>query len=215
MKFRAFTICLFACCALATGSFAQRRKAPAARDYFPMRVGDSWTYRMVEGEAEYTLEVMSAEKQANGTTLYLLARNADEEIRWLSKTDGWVLLHRETYPRQEGMEVRYETPRQFLKNPLLPGAAWNWKGKGLMQSEVTETNRVIGPETVRVPAGTFRAMKVISHVSDQDSAVTKTYWYADGVGLVKWMTEGGQIKYGWELVDYSFKNRGRGGSREP
>jgi hypothetical protein len=35
--------------------------------------------------------------------------------------------------------------------------------------------------------------------------MTKTYWYADGVGLVKSMTDSGQIKYGWELVAYSFK----------
>ena len=37
--------------------------------------------------------------------------------------------------------------------------------------------------------------------------MTKTSWYADGVGLVKSATEGGQIKYGSELVDYSFKKK--------
>jgi hypothetical protein len=35
--------------------------------------------------------------------------------------------------------------------------------------------------------------------------MTRTNWYAEGVGLVKSTTEGGQIKYGSELTDYSFK----------
>lgn len=46
---------------------------------------------------------------------------------------------------------------------------------------------------------------MVSHVNGTATPMTKTSWYADGVGLVKSTTEGGQIKYGWELVNYSFK----------
>jgi hypothetical protein len=39
--------------------------------------------------------------------------------------------------------------------------------------------------------------------------MTKRYWYAEGVGLVKSTTEAGQINYGSELVDYSFKKKAK------
>jgi hypothetical protein len=51
-------------------------------------------------------------------------------------------------------------------------------------------------------------MKVVSKVTGR-TALTKISRCADGVGLVKSMTEAGQIKYGWELADYSFKTKPR------
>lgn len=207
MQIRACIVFVLAFFALTTGALAQRDKTPAAKDYFPLRVGDLWKYRMKDEEAEYTLKVIGAEKQMDGSVQYLLEKKAGIEIQdWYSRVGDWVLMHREAYSGQEGMEVKYETPRQFLKNPLTAGATWRWTGKSITQTDVTESNEVAGPEVVKVPAGTFRAMKVVSHVSDgQAAAVTKTYWYAAGVGLVKWVAESGQTKYGWELVDYSFK----------
>ena len=50
-------------------------------------------------------------------------------------------------------------------------------------------------------------MKVVSEVSGGTGPMTRTNWYADGVGLVKSTTQGGQIKYGSELTDYSFKKK--------
>lgn len=189
---------------LASSITAQRKKAPT-RDYFPMRVGDSWTYRQDEGDAEYTVKVLSAEKQADGTTRYMLEKQAGAQIKsWYSKSNGWVLMHGESYVGQE-LKSTYEPPRQFLKNPLVAGGKWNWKGKAITNMDATEFNEVIGPEMVKVPAGTFRAMKIVSKIDDGGAAMTKTYWYADGVGLVKTTSEGRQIKYGWELKDYSFK----------
>jgi hypothetical protein len=52
-------------------------------------------------------------------------------------------------------------------------------------------------------------MKVVSEITGAATPMTRTSWYADGVGLVKTTTEGGQIKYGSELTDYSFKKDAR------
>ena len=64
---------------------------------------------------------------------------------------------------------------------------------------------MVGFETISVPAGKFRAMKVVSQVTGASSPMTRTYWYAVGVGLLKTTTEAKTMKYGSELVDYSFK----------
>ena len=208
-KIRSILTLMAALFILMTSVEAQRAKQVAARDYFPLRVGDSWKYRMTEGDTEYTVKVLSAEKQADGTTLYLLEKQAGVVIRdWYSKTNGWVLMHREAYAGQEGLDIKYEPPKQYLKNPLVAGEKWNWKGKSITQTDVEEHNEVIGIEVVKVPAGTFRAMKIVSRGSNGEAIIQKTYWYADGVGLVKSTSEGGQLKNGWELVDYSFKKTG-------
>ena len=137
---------------------------------------------------------------------YLLEKLAGLQIHsWYSKIDGWALLHEESYVGQEGARARYEPARQYLKNPLVAGAKWNWKGKGVIGQDVIELNEVVGPEMVKVPAGAFRAMKIVSKIADGDGALTRTYWYADGVGLIKSMSESDKTQYGWELVDYSFK----------
>ena len=192
---------------LTLGQSVTAQKASArVSDYFPLRVGDSWTYRHIEDDSEFTVKVLSAEKQPDGTMLYLLEKQAGTIIHsWYSKASGWTLLHREAYQQQEGADVKYDPPREFLKNPLIAGARWTWKGKSITRQDASESNQVTGAEVVKVPAGRFRAMKVVSKVTDGEIAVTKTYWYAAGVGLIKSTTTSRQLEYGWELVSYSFK----------
>jgi hypothetical protein len=190
---------------LASISAAAEKAKPAAADYFPLRVGDSWTYHNTSGDGEYSLKVLSEEKQPDGSTRYLVEMVSGVKIHsWFSKNSGWVLMHGERYPEHEGLEIKYEPPKQYLQNPLVAGSKWGWKGKDYTQTERSENNHVVGFEKITVPAGKFRAMKVVSEVGG-GAAMTKTYWYAEGVGLVKSTTEGGQIKYGWELTNYSFK----------
>jgi hypothetical protein len=199
------TIALF----VFTANLMAQKSKSAARDYFPLRVGDSWKYRSLNEDSESTVKVVSAEQQADGTTLYLLEKSAGVKIDdWYSKTDGWVLMHREAYPEQEGLDVKYQPAIQYLKNPLVAGAKWRWKGKNIAQTDTSESDEVVGTEMIKVPAGKFQTMKVVSQIDEGSALKIRTSWYADGVGLVKTMTEAGQLKYGFELVEYSFKKSG-------
>ena len=192
---------------LTIGAAAQKSEAPAP-DYFPLRVGDSWTYRHTSGGAEHTLKVLREEKQADDTIRYEVEKVAGAKVLMsYSKAGGWVLLHSERYTEHEGLEVKYEPAKQYLKNPLVADAQWGWTGKDYTQTDLTEDNQVTGLEDVTVAAGKFRAMKVVTKIAGATAPLTKTSWYADGVGLVKSMSEAGEIKYGWELADYSFKKK--------
>jgi hypothetical protein len=189
---------------VAFGGKQKTSKAPA--DYFPLRVGDSWTYRNTE-EGGYTLKVLSEEPQQNGPVRYVVELRSGVIIQNVySKAAGWVLFHSENYPEHEGLKATYEPPRQYLPVPLVAGQKWEWNGKDPTQVEYREKSRVVGPETVSVPAGKFRAMKVTTEITGFSTKV-RTNWYADGVGLVKSVTEAGQVKYGSELTDYSFKKK--------
>jgi hypothetical protein len=196
---------------VASSAAAQRRRAasaktaPAAADYFPLRAGDSWTYRHSEG-SQFTIKVLKEEKQPDGTLRYIVELHSGGLIHYTySKPSGWVYLHRTDYTDQEGLKINFQPPKPYLKNPLVAGAKWRWAGKDVSGNESTESSRVIGLEWVEVPAGKFRAMKIISEIASGGGVVTKTFWYAPGVGCVKSWSESGQVKYGYELTEYSFK----------
>lgn len=193
-------------------SVAAQKRARPARDYFPLRVGHAWTYRNDTGDTEYTVKVISEEKQSDGTIHYLVEKQVGVAIQsWYSKPAGMVLMHREAYHEQEGLDVRHEPARAVLKSPLTAGLKWFWKGKGITGGDVSESYEVVGIEVVRVAAGRFRAMKIVSKVADGTAPLmTRTYWYADGVGLVKSLTESTQLQNTWELVSYSFKKASPG-----
>lgn len=202
--------------ATASSALAQRRNrrparpAPdtASKDFFPLRVGDSWTYRHSEGN-QLTYKVLSEEKQSDGTIQYVVQLTSGLTINYYySKPSGQVLLHRISYPQEENLKVDYNPAKPYLKNPLTAGAKWEWAGKDIGQNDMSESNQVIGPEWVKVPAGRFRAIKMVSKVLMGGAQATKTFWYVDGVGLVKATTEARTAteiyNYGFELVDYSF-----------
>ena len=179
---------------------------PAPVDFFPLRVNDSWTYRNSSDDSQFTLKVIKELKQEDGSIRYLMEMLAGVRVhRYFSKPEGWVLLHFEPYPEHEGLEAKYEPPKKYLQNPLVPGFKWQWSGKDYTHQEVAEDNAVAKLEEVTVPAGKFRAMKLVSQVTGAATPMTRTYWYAADVGLVKTTTEAKTMQYGSELVDYSFK----------
>src|SRR5436853_4905994 len=179
-----------------------------SKDYFPLRVGDTWKYRSTTADgkqSEFNMKVLSEEKE-NGNTLYLVETvSTFQPIHdWYSKPTGWVLMHRQEYVKT-GSKFEYQPTKQFLKNPLTSGDSWQWKGKGMMGLEIDESNQVSGPEPVPVPAGSFEAMKVATKMIQGGAHETKTYWYAPSVGLVKSMTDTGSVKSTTELLEYSGK----------
>jgi hypothetical protein len=189
-------------------ALAKPKPEPTA-DYFPLRVGDSWTYRNIE-EGGYTLKVLSEEPHEEGTVRFVVELLSGVKVNnTYSKANGWVLFHGETYPEHEGLQATYDPPKQLLPNPLVVGQKWEWSGKDPTQVEHRESSRVVGVENVTVPAGKFRAMKVVSEITGASVPLIRTSWYAEGVGLVKTTNVGGQIKYGSELTDYSFKKEMR------
>jgi hypothetical protein len=180
-----------------------------SKDYFPLSVGDSWKYRSTTADgkqSEFTIKVLNEEKE-NGNTLYLVETvSTFQPIHdWYSKPSGWVLMHRQEYVKT-GNKAEYQPTKQFLKNPLTSGDSWKWKGTGMMGVEIDESNEVSGPETVSVAAGKFEAMKVMTKVVQGGAPVTKTYWYAPGVGLVKSMTDTGSVKSTTELIAHPSSN---------
>src|ERR1044071_1565580 len=165
------TLLALAVLTLASVTIAPAQEPKASKDYFPLRVGDLWTYRNSADQSQYILKVLGEDKQADGSVRYQVEKLAgpkDSQVKihlWFSKAKGWVLLHREQYPEHEGLEAKYEPPKQYLPSPPAPEAKWEWSGRDYTQTPMQEESRVAGVEEVTVAAGKFRATKVVSKVT--------------------------------------------------
>ncbi|WP_036535209.1 hypothetical protein [Neosynechococcus sphagnicola] len=202
-------ICVTVCClAIATGVLAQKPQLPPP-DYFPLPIAAVWKYKTTSDagtNTEFTQTVLKTESQPDGTLLYLtqISSNSPQQTpiqTWYSKPPGWVMMHKMSYYLTEGS---FQPVRPFLKNPLVPGTTWDWKGTGIVGEDISETSKVIALEDVVVPAGKYQAMKVITNVNQTGSPVTKTYWYANHVGLVKSVTDSNGVQATSQLVSYTF-----------
>ncbi|HZE12621.1 MAG TPA: hypothetical protein VE086_02595 [Chthoniobacterales bacterium] len=208
MRF-AFTLSVAVLLLVQSASAAKPKPKPkSTADFFPLRDGYSWTYRNTE-EGGYTLKVLSEEPHEGGPRFTVELLSGVKIRKVYSKANGWVLFHGESYPEHEGLQVTYEPPKQILPDPPVVGQKWDWSGKDPTQVKHQEKNRVVGVEDVTVAAGKFRAIKVVTEIAGAATPMVRTSWYADGVGLVKTTTAGGQIKYGSELTGYSFKEAGK------
>jgi hypothetical protein len=79
-----------------------------------------------------------------------------------------------------------------------------------MSGDVNMTSKIVGEETVKVKAGSFRALKVTvtqkmnmtmtiqNRSTPMNNTLETTSWYARGVGLVKSSFQGGNS----ELIGY-------------
>jgi hypothetical protein len=107
---------------------------------------------------------------------------------------------------------------------LTPGASWSnsyttsvTTSSGGVSFDVTsttdETWSVTGTETVSVPAGTFEALRVDGSatytvsgsfpIPIPASSSQFTYWFAEGVGIVRFVYSGEGYSSGGDLTAYS------------
>jgi hypothetical protein len=144
--------------------------APVPKDagknplYFPTTAGARWVYEDSFG-GEESVEVADVEK--DGDKLIVARRGFDG-----NNTDYAKMIVTADGLRQE-RELADGKVGWVLKSNLKSGESW----------EVPDGGRrtVSGPEEVEVPAGKYRALKVVWEAEGR----TLTSWYAPNVGEVK------------------------------
>lgn len=139
--------------------------APAPQrpaDFFPLEVGNSWTY----------LDRSAQHPGTSHHTVRIVRRDADgyfvDDQRGALRTDADCL---------------HDRLRRLLCAPIEAGATWS----SVVSPTVTERYRIVAVgETVTVPAGTFRGcvrVRSSARVEGVDQAAELTY--APAVGLVR------------------------------
>jgi hypothetical protein len=209
-KFHPVLVCaviLFAAILICNPAWAQKKVVPP--DYFPLQVGNWWSYKMVESGNEFMIKVTGKEKIGDVECFKVETIASNDKVmftEYYSKPPGKVLVLRQVF-NTANMTADYNPVRHFLNNPLKVGDSWTWKGKGMMDVETEETKKVEKVETVEVPAGKFSAAKVPSTEIKSGTETKKEYWYADHIGLVKSFTDTGSVKSTVVLVKYNVKGK--------
>jgi hypothetical protein len=147
----------------------------------PTRVGSTWVY---ERDGQEVTLVVSKVEEKDGARLVTTERVGQDGTRVphqvVSVSEGGVFL-----VTNEVGQV-YDPPLCLLKLPHREGQAWEVKagppGLALGTGRMTA-----GPvEVVKTGSGTVRAARVELGSSPGGPPVIKaTFWYADGVGLVR------------------------------
>ena len=159
--------------------------------FWPTAVGTKWVYE--QGGKEMIEEITKAEEVKGGLRLTVRFQFHGQWDNFVEVTPDAVIK------RTNG---KFVIDQQILRLPVEAGNSWKYalpQQEGLLCEGGTMTTGE--SEDVKVLAGTFRATKVVSKVSEVDGKPipqprTYTYWYAKGVGLVKveWSGGGRELK---------------------
>lgn len=168
------------------------------------RVGDEWAIRWESprGSGLFVWRV-DREEAIDGVDYYVTIGGEFESF-W-RKNDLAFLMN-----RSGGVEtVRYSPPAIRYAWPL-ENAKWEQSYRRSVQSgasvsEVTQACEVGAPEDVTVPAGTFRAYKIVCR-NQRTKEIMHETWFAPEVKM--WVRERGRFSYGIrtrELVSYRLR----------
>jgi hypothetical protein len=153
--------------------------------YHPVQKGARWVYE--GGAGAGTFAVTAVEKdEKSGEHLVTIAK--------VSK-DGKESRHQKLAVSRRGLlwlenPSRFDEPVWLLKLPARAGDSWEFRTSGPAIVRGKGTMRVMGTETIEVPAGKFVAARVEEQFTALAGAepvdrCTQVYWFAPDVGLVK------------------------------
>lgn len=178
-------------------------------DYFPVKVGNIWNYT---GYTTYGTDTLYMVKMKNEITEKTTINNKDayREMSYITiytympAPDTFYDTTTQYFVETKDAILSYSStndpePDTVLKLPLKKDKTWTQ-----ITSGDTITFKVLIQEDVTVPAKTYKnAWKIEQRFS---GSTTPTYfWYADGVGMVKTLTEYATSKTWFELTSATIK----------
>jgi hypothetical protein len=197
----ALLIVMGGCATPADGPIASSPAAPAALATGSppeWRAGDRWVYGWTSGTEVGTKTVEVVEVRTVNQVTYYLVRIGDlihfytPELQWAGTM------------RDERVESRMTPPLPWFSWPLVKDRRWTYQGTyeqaGVPKQSVTDRFSVAESQPVEVPAGRFRAVKVVRETDRRDS---DEYWYAPDVGFyVKWVGRRAEQRFEEQLREY-------------
>ncbi|MEO0136486.1 MAG: hypothetical protein ABIL40_04575 [candidate division WOR-3 bacterium] len=154
------------------------------KDYWPLSVGNVWEYQaqitITTPDTNFTntdtlkIEITQETTLDNGKKVFeSITSNGSSDTTYLEKTDDYLF----SYENKADTE-----PDTMLAFPLEEGKTWTVRKDSLF----TETVKVLGKESVTVPAGTYDdCWKGMVITTGTTIAETSYIWLAPDIGQVK------------------------------
>jgi hypothetical protein len=166
---------------------------------YPLQVGTVWHYRA--GEGKFTIHVVKQEKVGDSLCALLEARRDGKAIgaEHLAVAAGGIYRHDLT--RIAGaarVHTALKPPLLILMLPLKKGATW--KVDSTREGQPIRGEFRVDEEEITVPAGKYKTFRVRSMDFEINALkATITTHFAEGVGMVKQVTEIGDARIVIEL----------------
>jgi hypothetical protein len=151
--------------------------ADQVRLLYPTAVGTKWTY--AAGDQTVVVEITESARQDGETRVVMVTRVNDKDIasEVMAVGAGGV-------SRVQVKDAKVDPPVLLL--PPAPKAGTEWALKSAVGAQTIEgTSRVVGPEKVEAPAGTYDAIRVDTTARVAGAQTTIRTWYAPNVGVVQ------------------------------
>lgn len=191
-----FLFATFSILSMPTNTLLSQDKNVKKADYYPLKVGTQWHYK---GEAngvplELRNEVTKIEN-INGIEMGRIETFAQDR----SVANEHISANAKGIYRNRIQGTEPDPPVMILQYPVKPGDKWNIESK--VGGETIKGVYKTEEEEVTVPAGKYKAIKIISdaEVIPSGQKVMSTVWMVDGVGVVKQITDLGQVQIKLEL----------------
>lgn len=169
---------------------------------YPTKPGSRWVMRqehyqdgklMASWEEETTLLRVEGDLLTYGVRSKMGSQTTESRFFLVKRRDA-LYFRSETQPIQEGSTHSLEDAVLLLKFPLMPDQHWTYQHP--TEGEASRT--VMDQETITVPAGTYRAVR-IEEKRDSGSGFS---WFAPDVGIVRSDLSGTSSRYQKELIKF-------------
>jgi len=174
------------------------------------RPGDRWSFAWESGGSQGTKHAEVLAVRELQTVRYYVVR--------IGELDHYFTpdLHWAGSVRDAVVEARMVPPQQWFVWPLAVGRRWVHRGVYEARGETGPRVygfSVVGAETVEVPAGRFRAVKI---VREEDGVEADQYWYVPEVRwYVRWIGRRGDMRFEERLVGWAPAEASVGGGASP
>jgi hypothetical protein len=162
------------------------------------RTGDRWLHAWTSGvnKGVKTAECIGV-RDVGGVSYNVLRTDAAQ----LYYTPD---LHWAAIIVESRVVARATPPQPWFNWPLEVGKRWQYQGvyeAQELKDPIRDSYQVVEVESVTVPAGTFRAYRIVREVN---SAVVDEYWYAPDVRwYVKWVGRRGKDEFQEVLQEFA------------
>jgi hypothetical protein len=147
-----------------------RADEPKEPNYYPLKKGNTWTYKIQGGPNTILVRVVNLEK--DGALLETVVEEMVVPERIQVKEDGVY--------RTEVKMMKLDAPIKILKLPVKAGDSWE------INNESVKGKFSVRAEEVKVPDGKYKALVVEGKDFEINGRkMNLSTWYVDKVGIVK------------------------------
>ncbi|HEY9788551.1 MAG TPA: hypothetical protein V6D17_24390, partial [Candidatus Obscuribacterales bacterium] len=181
--------------------------------YFPLQLSSSWRYLVkhrLGPKFTSTTTVQGRQTARDGSEEYLVETVSPlDTIRELyaKAKDGSITLLSREYLKSQSLSRNLHPPKLIMKAHPKPGDKWNWSSKSPLTGDIKEEVQVAGTEEVKVPAGTFKCLRLVTQRDMGTIVFLREEWYARSVGRVKTVNTAGPDTFISVLEKYSRANK--------